>query len=126
MTQVSGTTSHEALRIDPKPDARVKALKTANQFEQIFVQMMLQGMRKTSEMAGGEGLFGDGPGNDTYTQWFDNHLAEHLSKNGGLGIADTLMKEFGRWNQIPPEQAEGALSDREDGAVPEERIDVAA
>ena len=126
MMQPSGISSHELLRFEPQPDARVEALQTAHQFEQIFVQMMLAGMRKTSEMAGGEGLFGDGPGNDTYTQWFDNHLAEYLSDNGHLGIADTLMKEFERWNQIPPEPTEGAPADHQDDAVPKEGVDVAA
>ena len=126
MMQTSEISSHELLRIEREPDSRVEALHTAQQFEQIFVQMMLAGLRKTSEMAGGEGLFGDGPGNDTYTQWFDNNLAEYLSNNGDLGIADTLMKEFERWNQIPPEQTEGAPADHEDGAVPTERVDVEA
>ena len=28
---------------------------------------------------------------------------EHLSRHGNMGIAETLMKEFERWNQIPPE-----------------------
>ena len=126
MMQTSEISSHELLRIEPQTDTRVEALQTAQQFEQIFVQMMLAGLRKTSEMAGDEGLFGDGPGNDTYTQWFDNHLAEYLSNNGHLGIADTLMKEFDRWHQIPPEQPEDTLPDHEDGAVPKERVDVAA
>ena len=75
---------------------------------------------------GGEGMFGDGPGSDTYTQWFDNNLAEYLSDNGQFGIADTLMKEFERWNQIPAEQTEGAPADHGDGAVPKGRVDVAA
>ena len=80
---------------------RAQALDTARQFEQIFIQQMLEGMRESANIAGGEGLFGDGPGNDTYTQWFDNHLSDHLARNGDLGIADTLMSEFQRWNQIP-------------------------
>ena len=126
MMQTSEISSHELLHIEPKLDSRTKARETAQQFEQIFVQMMLAGMRKTSELAGGEGLFGDGPGNDTYTQWFDNSLAEYLSNNGHLGIADTLMREFERWHQIPPEPTEDATPDREDGAVPKERVDVAA
>ncbi|MDX1450720.1 MAG: rod-binding protein, partial [Acidimicrobiia bacterium] len=87
------------------------ALETARQFEQIFVQEMLAGMRETAKMDGGEGsLFGDGPGSDTYTQWFDNHLSDHLVKNGGLGIADLLMKEFERWDGISASDPEGKES----------------
>ena len=126
LMQVPGTAEGGMLPIEPEQDPRAEALETAQQFEQIFVQQMLAGMRKTSELAGGEGLFGDGPGNDTYTQWFDNSMAEYLSNNGHLGIADTLMREFERSHQIPPEPTEDAPPDREDGAVPKERVDVAA
>ena len=93
------------LAIDPGKSLRTEALDTARQFEQIFIQQMLEGMRKSANIAGGDGLFGDSPGNDTYTQWFDNHLSEHLSRHGNMGIAETLMKEFERWNQIPPAPA---------------------
>ena len=55
MMQTSEISSHELLHIEPKLDSRAKARETAQQFEQIFVQMMLAGMRKTSELAGGEG-----------------------------------------------------------------------
>jgi Rod binding domain-containing protein len=88
--------------MDPGKSLRAEALDTARQFEQIFIQQMLEGMRKSANIAGGDGLFGGGPGNDTYSQWFDNHLAEHLSRHGKMGIAETLMKEFERWHQIPP------------------------
>ena len=86
---------------DASSSLRAEALDTSRQFEQIFIQQMLEGMRKSADIAGGEGLFGDGPGNDTYTQWFDNHLSEHLARSGDLGIAETLMAEFERWHQIP-------------------------
>ena len=90
------------LATGPRNPLRAEALDTARQFEQIFIQQMLEGMRKSTNIPGGDGMFGDGPGNDTYAQWFDNHMSEHLSKNGNMGIADTLMSEFERWNQIPP------------------------
>ncbi len=99
----SAISAKTQLAIDPGKSLRAEALDTARQFEQIFIQQMLEGMRKSANIAGGDGLFGDGPGNDTYTQWFDNHLSEHLSRHGNMGIAETLMKEFERWHQIPPE-----------------------
>ena len=109
--RVPGTANGGMLPIIPESDSRTEALDTAQQFEQIFVQQMLAGMRKTAQMTGeDEGLFGGGPGSDTYAQWFDSHLADHLRRNGGLGITDTLMREFERWGQIPPAQTDDKSS----------------
>ena len=108
---ITGIATRDFLQLEPGKDARAEALGTAQQFEQIFVQQMLAGMRKTAQMAGDEGLFGGGPGGDTYTQWFDNHLSEHLTRNGGLGIADKLMGDLERWGQIPQAAAEEVSDD---------------
>lgn len=101
MIPLTAITDKGFAQLEPGKDPRLEALETAQQFEQIFVQQMLAGMRKTAEMAGEDKLFGQGPGGDTYTQWFDNHLSAHLTNNGGLGIAETLMQDFERWGQIP-------------------------
>ena len=88
---------------------RQDAQKVATQFEELFVGMMVQDLRKTAQFGGDEdGLFGGGPGSDTYAEWFDQNLAQDISKNGRVGIADVLMKEFERAQQIPmapPKQA---------------------
>lgn len=81
---------------------RAQALEVASQFEQLFVRSMVQDMRKTAEFGGdGEGMFGGGPGSDTYSDWFDQNLAEHISKSGQVGIKDTLMREFEATHQVP-------------------------
>ena len=90
---------HAAL--EPIPDLRQEARTVANQFEAIFAQSMISGMRKTADMGDGEGMFGKEPGADTYAQWFDTHMSSFLSKNGQLGVADILMKEFERLGQVP-------------------------
>jgi len=95
----SGIKMHSEL--EPKPDARGKAREIADQFETLFMQSMVEGMRKTADMGQGKGLFGEGPGSDTYTQWFDNLMSGHLAENGRIGLSDTLMAEFERIGQIP-------------------------
>ncbi|MHC5065899.1 MAG: rod-binding protein [Planctomycetota bacterium] len=89
--------------LEPKLDVRGEAKKIADNFETLFVQSMVEGMRKSGDMGQGEGLFGDGPGADTYTQWFDNFMSSHLAENGNIGLSDTLMEEFERLGQIPAE-----------------------
>ena len=87
---------------DPAAAARDKAQRTARQFEELFVRSMISTMRQTAGTGEeGGGLFGSGPGSDTYTDWFDQHLASHMSASCRIGIADAIMREFERNHQIP-------------------------
>lgn len=79
---------------------RQEAVEVANQFEQIFIAQMIQGMRKTQLHPEGDGLFGTGPGSDTYAQWFDQHMSVHISKHGRLGIANTIINQLEQLGQI--------------------------
>ena len=79
------------------------AQDVAAKFEGMLVQMMVAGMRETTSMMGEENsMFGSGPGADTYTQWFDQEMSTHISKAGGVGVADVLMEEMIRSKQIDP------------------------
>lgn len=62
---------------------------TANQLEGVFVSMMVQKMR---EALNEDGLFGDVPGADTFGGMFDQMMGEELSRRGGLGIADMVLR----------------------------------
>lgn len=93
----------ERLHPQSRDDAsRAKALAVASQFEQVFVRSMVQDLRKTAEFGGDdEGMFGSGPGSDTYSDWFDQNLAEHISSSGQVGISQVLMREFEATHQVP-------------------------
>lgn len=81
---------------------RAEALRVARQFEEVLVQTLVHSLRQSAQLGGeGGGMFGTGPGADTYAEWFDQHLAGNLTEHGGIGIADVLMREFERWGQIP-------------------------
>lgn len=106
---------------------RQAALEVAQQFEGIFVQSMVSAMRASAQVTGeGGGIFGNGPGADTYADWFDQNLARELSTKGRIGIADTLMRDFERLKQIEPaprqERTAGMLARK----LPAGGIDVAA
>jgi Rod binding domain-containing protein len=109
-----GAPDQRVHQMHPKPvDPRAHAVDVARQFEQVFVQMMVQNLRQSANVTGDDngGLFGSGPGSDTYTQWFDDKLGSAIAKDGHTGIADVLVKEFERWHQIPkaPPAAHPAL-----------------
>ena len=53
--------------------------------------MLVKEMRQTIE----GGFFGDGPGADTYGQWFDTEMGNAIAKDNGLGLASVLRVQFG-------------------------------
>jgi Rod binding domain-containing protein len=89
--------------VDPAFAQRRQAVDTANQFEEIFVRTLVNSLRQTSSV-GGEGMFGSGPGTDTYSAWFDEHVARELGESGGIGIAKTLLADMERHGEIDREQ----------------------
>jgi flagellar protein FlgJ len=80
------------LRLQAKqdPDAALKAV--AQQFESIFMNMMLKSMREATPK---DGMLDSEQGN-LYTQLFDQQLAQKLTAGKGLGVADMLVKQLTR------------------------------
>ncbi len=63
-------------------------------FESIFLDTMLESMRKTVPE---DKLFGDGNGMDIYKSMYDEYLAENISENGGgIGLESFLYKQIDR------------------------------
>lgn len=93
------------MRLTPLTDAerRRQAEEVVQKFETIFARTFVSGMRQTADITGeGGGMFGSGPGADTYADWFDDNLSSHLSRTGQLGIGKVLMRDLERWRQVPP------------------------
>lgn len=81
----------------PGQKAQEKAEKVANQFEAVFVKTLVSSLRQTASLGGEEGgMFGQGPGADTYASWFDDNVANELARSGGIGIASSLLEEMTR------------------------------
>lgn len=85
--------------VAPAQKERQRAEKVAGQFESVFVRTLVSSLRQTASV-GSEGIFGEGPGADTYSDWFDQNLAEQISHSGHIGIADQLMRDFTRYGAI--------------------------
>lgn len=72
-----------------------KALQeAANQFEAIFVQMMMKSMRKAQDAMADK----DSPFNSEQVKFYrdmhDQQLAVDLSSNGSMGLADIIVKQL--------------------------------
>jgi len=62
----------------------------AQQFEALFLQQMLKGMRDASL---GEGLL-DSKAGDMYQDMFDKQISLNMSQGKGIGIADMLVRQL--------------------------------
>lgn len=56
--------------------------EAASKFEALLATMLVKELRKGL----GKGLFGEGAGSDIYSGWFDSHIGEALSRDGGLDL----------------------------------------
>ena len=93
------------IRLDAKSgnaEEKKAALKeAAQQFEAIFMQMLLKSMRKAQEV-----LESDSPFNSESTKFYrdmhDQQLAMELSSNGSLGLSDLIVRQLGGDDKFTP------------------------
>ena len=96
MTSVNTSTSAmdfaqiAQLKSNAKADEAGSVKEVAQQFESIFINMMLQSMRKATERSG----LMDSDAAQTYEAMFDQELALHLSDQGGFGVAEALERQI--------------------------------
>jgi len=77
---------------EPLSDAKRKELKKISQdFESLFVGMMLKSMRATVQE---DTVTGGGRAEQTYRELLDQEYAKAASKRGGRGIASMVEKEL--------------------------------
>lgn len=80
-----------ALRAKARGERGAAVDEVARQFEGLFVQMMLKGMRSASL---GDGLL-DSQQSLFYRDLYDQQLSTHLAGAGGIGLADTIRRQLG-------------------------------
>ena len=80
------------LRAEARSDSPQALREAARQFEALFLQQMLKSMREASA---GEGLM-DNDQSRLFQGMYDQQLGIELSKDRGLGLAETLMRQLGR------------------------------
>ena len=80
------------LRAELKHPTKEGIHKVAQQFESVFVGMMLKSMRQATP---DDPLFG-GAGVEQYRGLYDQQLAMSMSKRGGFGIAQMVERQLSR------------------------------
>ena len=77
---------------------KTRLTKAAQEFEGVFIGMMLKQMRKS--VAGENAVFGNSSQAKTYQDMMDDTLAQNLSRVGSFGLAKAMMKSMER--TLPP------------------------
>lgn len=74
-----------------KIKTREQAKAVAQQFEHMFIAEMLGPMFQGIST---DGPFGGGQGEEAFRPMLIDHYADAMSKQGGIGIADAVLKEI--------------------------------
>lgn len=101
------------LRGQAARDGKAALRETAQQFEALFLQMMMKSMRESIEKSN----LMSSPHADTFEAMFDKEVSMAMAKRNSIGLADMLVEAQTRqMNAITP--AADALAAREAGAAP--------
>jgi flagellar protein FlgJ len=84
----AGVTTPTPTGMSPAEERRLRS--TAHEIESIFLAHMLKTMRQAS---GSKGTPLSGQGQRVYQEMMDEHLGRALSKGGGLGLSDMLVRD---------------------------------
>ncbi|WP_027855805.1 flagellar assembly peptidoglycan hydrolase FlgJ [Marinobacterium litorale] len=101
-------TSLSQLKADASKDGDAKLREVAQQFEQVFMNMMLKSMRQATES-----FSEDNPFNSSEVQFYqgmlDQQLTLELSQgNNGMGLADVIVRQLGG-SDLSPETLRQAM-----------------
>jgi len=108
-TNFNGLNKLQSAAAKNTPEAK---RETAQQFEALFIQMMLKNMRQASQ---GDELLG-GSQIEMSRDMYDQQLSIELAKNGALGIADLMLDKMGMptntQEEIPTDTQKNTLLER--------------
>lgn len=79
------------LRARARGDEKAALREVAQQFEAVFMQLMLKSMRSASL---GEGMF-DSDQSEQYRDLLDSQLSVSLAQGRGMGLADAIVRQMG-------------------------------
>ena len=101
------------LKGQARQDAKSATRETAQQFEAMFIQMMMKTMRESvmkSDLSENAPL-------ETYQGMFDKEVSMQLAKRNSMGLADMLVKNLEQMEAAKMSTAE-ILKMREEGGMP--------
>ena len=95
-----------ATQAEQQPREQDEMRRAAEEFEAVFLSEMLAPMFEGLDT---DGLGGGGMGEQIFRPMLVERYAESISRSGGVGIADSIVREFVRMQQTqvtPPEAAD--------------------
>jgi len=101
------------LKGQARTDAKAATRETAQQFEAMFLQMMMKTMRDSVPKSG----MNESQAEETFQGMFDKEVSLSMAKRNALGLADMLVKHMPDPNATPPSTAQ-MLKAREPKAMP--------
>ena len=90
------------LKGQARTDAKAATRETAQQFEAMFLQMMMKSMRDAVPKSG----LNESQAEETFQGMFDKEVSLAMAKRNTLGIADLLMKHMPDPNAGQPSTAQ--------------------
>ena len=91
-----------ALKGKARTDAKSATRETAQQFEAMFLQMMMKTMRDAVPKSG----MNESQAEETFQAMFDKEVSRAMAKRNSLGLADMLVKHMPDPNATPPSTAQ--------------------
>jgi len=88
--QASGARVADARPIDKKS----KLFEQCQEFESVFVKMMLKEMRKSVDKS--DALISGGWAENIYSDMLDDEYSRSIAKKAGFGLADQLYKQLSK------------------------------
>lgn len=76
---------------EPKTARELKAKRSADEFEAIFISQMLKSMSVGLKT---DGPFGGGQSEDIYRDLMNEELGKTMSGKGGIGMSDAIYREI--------------------------------
>ncbi|WP_404398599.1 flagellar assembly peptidoglycan hydrolase FlgJ [Idiomarina loihiensis] len=99
-----------------KPDDKEALMEAAQQFEAIFLNMVMGSMRKANAVFEKDNLL-DNRYTNMYRDMYDQQLTSELSSQGTLGLAELMVKQLGGDDNYVP-----ASMHRNDGNLDDPRM----
>ncbi len=90
----------DTLRLQAKQNPEQASKAVAQQFEAVFLQMMLKSMRDATPQDG----MTDSDQTRMYTSMLDQQMAQSLSAKG-MGLADVMLRQLGRTQTAAPSES---------------------
>ena len=110
-TSYTDINSISQLKAGSEANSPENVRKVAQQFESLFVNMMIKSMRDANAVVA-EGNPLNTPQTKFYQEMYDNQMSVHLSEGPGLGLRDALMRQLS-----PKSETEAASANADAPAV---------